>query len=69
MFTHAVAGSEWQSKQWNCTESLHVYKRSPTLGDNYENYADSHKLGLSIYRYNSCTVGGAGPNYCCCSAT
>jgi len=59
---------EVQSLQWACSESLHVYKRQPTLADNYEDYTDSHKLGLAIYRHYSCTIGGCGPNYCCCRA-
>lgn len=59
---------EVQSLQWACSESLHVYKRQPSLADNYEDYTDSHKLGLAIYRHYSCTIGGCGPNYCCCRA-
>ncbi|XP_065069155.1 uncharacterized protein LOC135694375 [Rhopilema esculentum] len=59
---------EVQNLQWACTESLHVYKRQPALADNYEDYTDSHKLGLAIYRHYSCTIGGCGPNYCCCRA-
>jgi len=59
---------EVQSLQWGCSESLHVYKRQPSLADNYEDYTDSHKLGLAIYRHYSCTIGGCGPNYCCCRA-
>jgi len=60
---------EVQSLQWACQESLHVYKRQPSLADNYEEYTDSHKLGLAIYRHYSCTIGGCGPNYCCCRAS
>jgi len=60
---------EVQSLQWTCSESLHVYKRQPALADNYEDYTDSHKLGLAIYRHYSCTIGGCGPNYCCCRAS
>ncbi|XP_004210545.1 uncharacterized protein LOC100202164 isoform X2 [Hydra vulgaris] len=59
---------EVQSLIWACSESLHVYKRQPSLADNYEDYTDSHKLGLAIYRHYSCTIGGCGPNYCCCRA-
>lgn len=59
---------EVQNLQWACAESLHVYKRQPALADNYEDYTDSHKLGLAIYRHYSCTIGGCGPNYCCCRA-
>lgn len=59
---------EVQNLQWACSESLHVYKRQPSLADNYEDYTDSHKLGLAIYRHYSCTIGGCGPNYCCCRA-
>lgn len=60
---------EVQGLQWACSESLHVYKRQPSLADNYEEYTDSHKLGLAIYRHFSCTIGGCGPNYCCCRAS
>eukprot|EP00794_Sanderia_malayensis_P020642 gene20642-22677_t len=60
---------EVQSLQWTCSESLHVYKRQPALADNYEDYTDSHKLGLAIYRHYSCKIGGCGPNYCCCRAS
>lgn len=60
---------EVQSLVWACSESLHVYKRQPSLADNYEEYTDSHKLGLAIYRHFSCTIGGCGPNYCCCRAS
>jgi len=60
---------EVQGLNWACSESLHVYKRQPSLADNYEEYTDSHKLGLAIYRHYSCTIGGCGPNYCCCRAS
>ncbi|XP_027044420.1 uncharacterized protein LOC113672341 [Pocillopora damicornis] len=53
---------------WDCTESLHVYKRQPALADNYDEYTDSHKLGLAVFRHHSCTVADCGPNYCCCRA-
>lgn len=59
---------EVQGLAWTCLESLHVYKRQPALADNYEEYTDSHKLGLAIYRHYTCTIGGCGPNYCCCRA-
>ncbi|XP_048586089.1 uncharacterized protein LOC116611361 isoform X1 [Nematostella vectensis] len=59
---------EVQQLTWNCTESLHVYKRQPSLADNYDNYTDSRKLGLAVFRHHSCTVVGCGPNYCCCRA-
>lgn len=59
---------EVQQLTWKCAESLHVYKRQPALLDNYEEYTDSDKLGLAVYRHNSCTVGKCGPNYCCCRA-
>ncbi|KAJ7365428.1 hypothetical protein OS493_005535 [Desmophyllum pertusum] len=60
---------EVQNLAWHCKESLHVYKRQPALKDNYEEYTDSHKLGLAVYRHHSCTVSGCGPNYCCCVAS
>ena len=59
---------EVQKLSWTCAESLHVYKRQPALADNYEEYTDSNKLGLAVYRHNSCSVGKCGPNYCCCRA-
>lgn len=59
---------EVQKLTWTCAESLHVYKRQPALADNYEEYTDSNKLGLAVYRHNSCSVGKCGPNYCCCRA-
>ena len=60
--------SEVRRLTWSCTESLHVYKRQPALADNYDKYSDSHKLGLAVFRHHSCTIGGCGPNYCCCRA-
>ena len=60
--------TEVQKLTWTCAESLHVYKRQPALADNYEEYTDSNKLGLAVYRHNSCGVGKCGPNYCCCRA-
>ena len=62
------APTEVQSLTWSCVESLHVYKSQPTLADNYEEYTDSKKLGLAVYRHHSCTDVGCGPNYCCCRA-
>ncbi|CAH3024075.1 unnamed protein product [Porites evermanni] len=53
---------------WDCTESIHVYKRQPSLADNYDEYADSHKLGLAVFRHHSCAISKCGPNYCCCRA-
>jgi len=63
------AANEWKSKQWGCSESLHVYKGSKVLAENHDSDTDSHKLGLAVYRYQSCTLAGAGPNYCCCNIT
>ena len=62
------APKEVRNLTWTCTESLHVYKRQPTLQDNYDEYEDSRKLGLAVYRHNSRTVAACGPNYCCCRA-
>lgn len=57
-----------QDLTWDCTESIHVYKRQPSLADNFDDYTDSHKLGLAVFRHHSCTVSKCGPNYCCCRA-
>ena len=60
--------TEVQNLTWGCTESIHVYKRQPSLADNYDEDTDSHKLGLALFRHHSCTVSECGPNYCCCTA-
>lgn len=59
---------EVQDLTWDCMESIHVYKRQPALADNYDEYTDSHKLGLAVFRHHSCCVSKCGPNYCCCRA-
>lgn len=44
-----------------CFNSLHVYDAA-SIG-----YDETDKVGLHMYRYNSCTSAGCGPNFCCCS--
>ncbi|XP_053374503.1 uncharacterized protein LOC123532088 [Mercenaria mercenaria] len=38
-----------------CFNSLHLYDRK------------TGSVSLKTYKYNSCTVAGCGPNFCCCS--
>ncbi|CAH1790110.1 unnamed protein product [Owenia fusiformis] len=47
-----------------CFNSLHVYQNRPRFPDG----AGFEKLGLKIYRYNTCSRAACGPNYCCCRA-
>lgn len=45
-----------------CFDSIHVYGTSASGSPADENNA----LGLKTSRYNSCTIDGCGPNFCCC---
>ncbi|XP_052814874.1 uncharacterized protein LOC128241819 [Mya arenaria] len=49
-----------------CVDELHVYIPGTVLNPNKTE--DTH-VGLSMYRYFSCTFGDGhcGPNYCCCT--
>ena len=42
-----------------CIESIHMYGNDAA--------DDVHKKGMFTHLYGSCTSGGCGPNYCCCT--
>ena len=42
-----------------CIESVHMYGNDAA--------DDVHKKGMFTHLYGSCTSGGCGPNYCCCT--
>ncbi|XP_053374504.1 uncharacterized protein LOC128547012 [Mercenaria mercenaria] len=44
-----------------CFNSLHLYDRKP------KEVFETGSVSLKTYKYNSCTVVGCGPNFCCCS--
>jgi hypothetical protein len=50
--------TEDQAGPLKCFNALHVYANEPRTS--------AATVGLKTYRYNSCTGGGCGPNYCCC---
>ncbi|MDM8560849.1 hypothetical protein [Candidatus Parabeggiatoa sp. HSG14] len=54
--------SEEQAGNLKCFNSLHIYGNSP-----FHNFNDFNQLGLKVFKYNSCSGGACGPNYCCCS--
>ncbi|KAL4230953.1 hypothetical protein ACF0H5_011326 [Mactra antiquata] len=50
-----------KSLQLKCFNSIHVHRGSTT-----QKQDDVGKLGLYLYRYNSCAGSYCGPNFCCC---
>ncbi|CAH1790108.1 unnamed protein product [Owenia fusiformis] len=54
--------SQVAERNMACLNSLHVYQNRPRFAHG----AGFEKLGLKIYRYNSCSRASCGPNYCCC---
>jgi hypothetical protein len=57
--THCANLMERQAGQLRCYNSLHIHANQP--------HSAPAKIGLRVYRYNSCG-GGCGPNYCCCGS-
>ncbi|XP_013403606.1 uncharacterized protein LOC106168895 [Lingula anatina] len=56
--------SQVSSRGLECFNALHVYGGRPQLSE--DTRKDIAKLGLKIFRYNSCDGKGCGPNFCCC---
>ncbi|XP_013403607.1 uncharacterized protein LOC106168896 [Lingula anatina] len=47
-----------------CFNALHVYIERPQLSE--DTSKDTAKLGLKMFRYDSCNGRHCGPNFCCC---
>ncbi|KXJ23214.1 uncharacterized protein LOC110251028 isoform X2 [Exaiptasia diaphana] len=58
--------TSWNNNPSKCIESLHVYRNRPDLLPNLKSDTDVGKVGLLVFRYQSCIATSCGPNYCCC---